>query len=62
MEYTQEMYEEDRAIVTWVFNNRINKDKILNEYKQDLFTLFAMSMVYASIIEYITSYLMEKIF
>lgn len=34
----------------------------LDEYKHDLFTLFAMSMVYASIVEYIASYLMEKIF
>ena len=34
----------------------------LNEYKQDLFTLFAMSVVYASVIEYIASYLMEKMF
>jgi len=34
----------------------------LNEYKHDLFTLFAMSVVYASIVEYIASYLMEKLF
>ena len=34
----------------------------LNEYKNDLFTLFAMSMVYASIVEYVASYVMEKLF
>ena len=34
----------------------------LNEYKHDLFTLFAMSMVYTSIVEYIASYVMEKLF
>lgn len=34
----------------------------LEDYKNDLFLLFMMSMIYASIIEYITSYLMEKIF
>lgn len=34
----------------------------LTEYKSDLFVLFCMAVVYSSLIEYITSYLMEKIF
>ena len=34
----------------------------LKEYEKDIFILFFMSIVYASIVEYVTSYLMEKIF
>ena len=35
---------------------------LLQKYKDDLFVLFAMSVVICSIIEYFTSYLLEKIF
>lgn len=34
----------------------------LTEYKKDPFVLFCMAVVYCSLIEYITSYLMEKLF
>jgi len=34
----------------------------LNEYKEEPFVLFCMAVVYCSIIEYITSYIMEKLF
>jgi len=34
----------------------------LREYQNDLFTLFCMSSVYASILEYFTSYWMEKVY
>ena len=34
----------------------------LTKYKEDLFVLFVMSMLICSLLEYITSYLMEKIF
>ncbi len=34
----------------------------LTEYKNDLFVLFCMAVIYASILEYATSYFMEKIF
>ena len=34
----------------------------LTEYKQDPFVLFCMATVYCSLIEYITSYIMEKLF
>lgn len=35
---------------------------ILTNYKDDIVVLFAMAMVIASIVEYMTSYIMEKIF
>lgn len=35
---------------------------ILNRYSNDIFALFTMSFLICSIIEYITSYLLEKIF
>ena len=34
----------------------------LTEYKHDPFTLFCMAVVYASLLEYATSFLMEKLF
>lgn len=34
----------------------------LNEYRNDPFVLFWMAVVYSSLLEYVTSYLMEKIF
>jgi len=35
---------------------------LLQKYKDDLFVLFAMSVVICSIIEYVTSYILEKLF
>ena len=35
---------------------------ILSKYKDDPFNLYVMFVVYASILEYVTSYLMEKLF
>lgn len=34
----------------------------LSEYKNDLVVLFSMTVVYSSVLEYFTSYVMEKIF
>jgi len=34
----------------------------LNKYKEDPLTLFCMSMIICSLLEYLTSYVMEKIF
>jgi len=34
----------------------------LKEYEKDIFILFFMSIVYASLVEYLTSYIMEKVF
>ena len=34
----------------------------LTKYKDDVFTLFCMATIFCSILEYLTSYIMEKIF
>ena len=58
----QDLSENVRRIINDKSDNSYDKSEYLEQYKDNIITVFLLSVVICSVLEYFTSYIMEKLF